>query len=155
MGVLSALPLIGPIGNVCCCLWVVSGGAIAAYMLQQNQTLPIDAGDGAVVGLIAGLIGAAVHAVVSIPLDLIIGPFERSMALRFIERLPPEAREVFDQYGFRETGLSGALFVASHLIGFVFWLFVGAVFSTIGGVIGAALFKKSTPPGTIDVPSMP
>ena len=31
MGVLSALPLVGPFGNACCCLWVVSGGLVAAY----------------------------------------------------------------------------------------------------------------------------
>jgi hypothetical protein len=152
MGVLSALPIIGPIGNACCCLWVISGGLVAAYVLQQNQSTPIAGGDGAVVGLLAGLIGAVVHSVVSIPLDLMIGPMERTMALRFIERLPPEAREMFDQYGFRDTSLSGALFVASHVFGLIFWLFVGAIFSTIGGLIGSALFKKSgPPPGTIDI----
>jgi hypothetical protein len=31
MGVLSALPIIA-VGNVCCCLWVISGGAIAAIV---------------------------------------------------------------------------------------------------------------------------
>ena len=60
MGVLSALPLINA-GNVCCCLWVVSGGVVAAYVLQQNQTAPITPGDGALVGLLAGLIGAVRH----------------------------------------------------------------------------------------------
>ena len=40
MGVLSALPIISA-GNVCCCLWVVSGGAIAAYLFQQERAAPI------------------------------------------------------------------------------------------------------------------
>ena len=31
MGVLTALPIISA-GNLCCCLWVLSGGAVAAYM---------------------------------------------------------------------------------------------------------------------------
>ena len=31
MGVLSALPLISAL-NACCCLWVVSGGLVAAYV---------------------------------------------------------------------------------------------------------------------------
>ena len=39
-------------------MWVVSGGAIAAYLLQQNQSTPILPGDGALVGLLAGLIDA-------------------------------------------------------------------------------------------------
>ena len=60
MGVLSALPIITA-GNVCCCLWVVSGGVVAAYLLQQNQTTPITPGDGALVGLLAGLVGALVQ----------------------------------------------------------------------------------------------
>ena len=68
MGVLSALPLIGPAGNACCCLWVLSGGLIAAYVLQQNTAIAITPGDGVLVGLLAGLIGAVVHTAISIPL---------------------------------------------------------------------------------------
>ncbi len=59
MGVLSALPIISA-GNLCCCLWVVSGGAVAAYILQQNQPTPLTPGDGAVIGLLAGIVGAFV-----------------------------------------------------------------------------------------------
>jgi len=59
MGVLSALPVISA-GNACCCLWVVSGGVVAAYLFQQNTSRPITPGDGAMVGLLAGFIGALV-----------------------------------------------------------------------------------------------
>jgi hypothetical protein len=34
----------------------------------------------------------------------------------------------------------------------MFGLFIGAVFSTVGGVLGAMIFKKDTPPGVIDIP---
>ena len=49
IGVLSALPIIN-IGN-CCCLWVLGGGVLAAYLMQQNHPYPITAADGALVGL--------------------------------------------------------------------------------------------------------
>jgi len=155
MGVLSALPLIGPAGNACCCLWVLSGGLIAAYVLQQNTAIAITPGDGALVGLLAGLIGAVVHTAISIPLDLLLGPMERAMALRFIDRMPPEFRDMFERYGIRNGEVSGVMFVIGHIVGLMFWTFVGAIFSTIGGVLGAALFKKNPPPppGTIDVPA--
>jgi len=100
MGVLSALPLIS-VGNVCCCLWVIGGGLVAAYLLQQNQATPITPGDGALVGLLAGLIGALVQVVVSIPISMVVGPMERAMAQRLLEmagNVPPEMREMFERY---------------------------------------------------------
>jgi len=60
--VLSALPIVGA-ANACCCLWVVSGGLLAAYLLQQDRQQPITAGDGAIVGLLAGISGAIKHKV--------------------------------------------------------------------------------------------
>jgi hypothetical protein len=143
-GVLSALPIISA-GNHCCCLWVVSGGVVAAYILQQNQQMAIAPGDGALAGLFAGLAGAAIYLVLSIPITILMAPMERAMMERFIEsgRMPPEFREFVGAY----TG--GAFKIA---LGFVFMLMAGAVFSTLGGLLGAAIFKKSLPPGTIDVP---
>ena len=151
MGVLSALPLIGAVGNACCCIWVVVGGLLAAYLLQANRSTPISPSDGLLVGLFAGLIGAAVHTAISIPLDLMLGPAERAMAERFIEMAPPDVREMFERYGGRDREFSATFFIVGHIVGFMFWACVGAIFGAIGGVLGAAIFKKRLPPGTIDV----
>ncbi|MDO8680687.1 MAG: DUF5518 domain-containing protein, partial [Acidobacteriota bacterium] len=58
IGVLSALPVIS-LAN-CCCAWILFGGALAAYLMQQNHPEPVNAGDGAIVGLLAGIVGAFV-----------------------------------------------------------------------------------------------
>jgi hypothetical protein len=145
MGVLSGLPLVSA-GNICCCLWVIAGGLIAAYVLQQNESAPISAGDGATVGLLAGLVGAFVYLIVSIPVSFLIAPMERVVVQRLFERLgdmPPEFRE------FTTRGINQGIRL---IAGFMFYLFVGAAFSTVGGVIGQAIFQKKLPPGTIDVP---
>jgi hypothetical protein len=155
MGVLSALPLIGAVGNACCCLWVVGGGLLAAYLLQQNRETPIAPSDGLLVGLLAGLIGAVVHAAISIPLTLLLGPAERAMAQRFIEMAPPEVRETFERVAGREREFTVGFFIVAQIVGLMFWACVGAVFGSIGGVLGAAIFKKRLPPGTIDVVQNP
>ena len=152
LGVLSALPLIGPLGNACCCLWVVGGGMLAANLLQQNRAAPITPADGLLVGLLAGLIGAAAHAAISIPLNLLLGPAERAMAQRFIEMAPPEVRDTFERYAGRaDRPFSIGFFIVAQIVGLMFWACVGAIFASIGGVLGSAIFKKRLPPGTIDI----
>ena len=145
LGVLSALPIISA-GNLCCCLWVVSGGALAAYLLQQNQSTPITPGDGAIVGLLSGVIGAFVYLVISIPITAMVAPMEREMLQRFIENageMPPEFR---DFLGRRMMGPLRLMF------GFILMLVLGSVFATIGGLLGAVVFKKS-PPAVAPPPS--
>jgi len=154
MGVLSALPFVAA-GNVCCCLWVVSGGAIAAYLLQQNQATPIEPGDGALVGLLAGLIGALVQGLVAIPIGILVAPMERAMLQRVIEiagTMPPEMRDAIDRYANADAQLGIALVILKHVVSLMVWLFVGAIFSTLGGLLGAMIFRKQMPPGTIDIP---
>lgn len=141
VGVLSALPFIN-IAN-CCCIWWMAGGAIAAYVLQQNTVQPIAASDGALVGLMAGLIGALVWTVVSIPIDLMLGPFQRAMMERMLNAgtdMPEQAREMIENMG-RGGGMAIRL-----VMGFVFMLVMGTVFTTLGGVLGAVMFQKKTPP---------
>jgi hypothetical protein len=154
MGVLSALPVVAA-GNLCCCLWVVSGGAIAAYLLQQNSSAPITPGDGALVGLLAGLTGAVVQFVIAIPISIMVAPMERAMLQRVLEMagtMPPEMRDAIERYSNADAQFGIGLMIARRVIGLIFWLCVGGVFSTIGGVIGAMIFKKDTPPGVIDIP---
>ena len=137
-GVLSALPIVSAL-NVCCCLWVVSGGVTGAYLLQEKDPRPIEIGDGAVVGLLAGMIGAVVNLILSIPIALISAPMMRAMMERFIEagNLPPEMREMMT------SGMGTAFGI---VMGFVAALVAGAIFSTLGGILGAMIFRRPSPP---------
>lgn len=155
MGVLSALPVVN-LGNCACCMWVVIGGVVAAYVLQQNQSAPITAGDGALVGLLAGLIGAVVDSVINIPIAYLVSPFQRQMLERIIEmtgNMPPEFRDAVSRYGRGDAPM--AMVVAGKIVGLMFLLSIGAIFSTVGGLLGAAIFRKQVPPGTIDVTPVP
>ena len=144
-GVLSALPFIGAF-NACCCLWVVAGGVIAAYLLQDRDPNPIEVGDGAIVGLMAGVIGAFVYLILSIPITLMMAPMMRAFTDRMLDNseLPPE---------FREMLASGMGTAAGIILSFFAYLVAGLIFSTLGGVLGAVIFRKKTAhPPVIDIP---
>jgi uncharacterized protein YqgC (DUF456 family) len=151
LGVLSALPIIS-LGNVCCCLWVLAGGAMAAYLLQANQADPITPGDGALVGLLAGAIGAVVQLFVSIPVGLVMGPIQGRIVERVFENardMPENMRPIMD--ALRHGGFS----VIGAILGFFVFLCIALVFSTVGGLIGAAMFRKKLPIGPPDLPPPP
>ncbi|MEW5983904.1 MAG: hypothetical protein AB1806_16245 [Acidobacteriota bacterium] len=139
IGLLSALPVVGA-GNCCCCLWVVSGGVVAAYLLQANTAEPVALGDGALAGLLAGLFGAVVYAVVSVPVTLVTGPFQQRLFRGLTERLqdvPDSVRQALDGIGTSEASVFGMV------TAFVFMLIAGAVFASLGGLLGAVFFRKN------------
>src|SRR5215217_3218995 len=87
IGVLGALPIVKA-GNCCCCLWIISGGLIAAWVMQQNYARPITAGDGALAGFLAGIVGAFVWLLVTIPLQRLVGPIQEQWAEWMVDRVP-------------------------------------------------------------------
>ena len=140
IGVLSALPVVS-LGNLCCCLWVVGGGMLAAYLLQRDRSEPLALGEGALCGALAGGAGAVVYVAVSIPIGIVTAPFQRRM-MEFMMNsqgdVPPEVREMIE--GFGTEGV-----IAGAAIGFVFMAIAGMVFSGLGGLLGALLFRTSPP----------
>jgi hypothetical protein len=149
IGVLSALPIISA-GNCCCCLWVIAGGALAAYLRQQNSPYAINASEGALIGLMAGVIGGVVHALLSIPMMAITGPMQQQLFERMMSSNPEMPAEIRD---ILERAAVGPTFRAVTI---VLNLIVDTVFGLLGGVLGAAIFKKNAPPpppppGTVDV----
>jgi hypothetical protein len=147
VGVLSALPIVS-IGNFCCCLWIVSGGVVAAYVLQSNSAEPMTPADGALAGLLAGLVGAVVHLILSIPIDIVMGPFERSLAQRITDLTGnAEMRDMLQRFSQREAGFF--VIILRRVATFFVMLVAGGVFSTLGGLIGALVFRK-TPPVSLD-----
>jgi hypothetical protein len=143
IGILSALPFVGAI-NICCCAWVITGGLLAAYVLQSNTPEPITAGDGAVVGLLAGIAGAFVYGIVLLPVNIISGPVQRRALLRLVDQLPnlpPELRETITN-----IGSSPSMAIVGAVTGVLMMLFVGGIFATAGGLLGSVLFKKTAVP---------
>ena len=154
IGVLSALPIIS-IGN-CCCLWLIGGGVLTAYLQQRDRPEPLPLGEGALGGFLAGIAGAVVYVAVTVPISIVTAPFQRRM-MEFVVNsgsdMPPEVREMLESFG--SEGI-----VASVVIGFGFMLVVGMIFSTLGGLLGALIFRTSPPvppsaPPPMSVPPVP
>src|SRR4051812_7489732 len=149
IGVLSALPIVN-IGN-CCCLWVIGGGVLATYLMQQNHPYPIAASDGALVGLLAGLIGGVLGTLLSIPVEMMMGPVQKQFMETILSRsqdMPEETRRMLENLN------SGALSPVMIMLKLVFAVCVGAVFGMLGGLLGVALFKKKDlppPPGSVEI----
>jgi hypothetical protein len=142
IGVLSGLPLVSA-GNCCCCAWIVSGGMLAAYLLQNGTPSPITMGDGALVGLLAGLMGAFVNTVVSVPMTLMMGPVQQRLFQQLLQSqpdMPDNVRQMLDNVG------GSAVSVIGIAVGFVVMLILGAVFASLGGLLGAFFFKKKDVP---------
>jgi hypothetical protein len=130
-----------------CCLWVISGGALAFYLRQQNSSESLTSAEGAYLGFLAGLIGGVLGAILSIPIDMMMGPFQRRLmesVMSMNPDMPSEIREMSQRAG---TGPLAVLF--KLVLGVV----TGAVFGMIGGLLGVALFKKNMPPapGRVDI----
>ena len=149
IGVLSALPIIN-IGN-CCCLWVIGGGVLATYLMQQNHPYPIAAADGALVGLLAGLMGGVLGTLLSIPVEMMMGPFQK----QFLEGILARNQEIPEETRRMLENMSGAgVGAAMVVVKLAFSVCIGAVFGMLGGLLGVALFKKKDlppPPGTVEV----
>src|SRR5687768_14940548 len=95
IGVLSALPFVS-IVNGCCCLWVIAGGVLTSYLLQERSPVAIDAGGAAVSGLQAGMIGAIVAAVLGAAVTFLTGGGAEQLDQMPRGDLPPQIAEMFD-----------------------------------------------------------
>ena len=138
IGVLSSLPIV-MLGN-CCCLWVLGGGMLVVYLQQQNSPMPVQTGDAAIGGLIAGAVGGVIVCVVQLVLMQVTGPliFE-SMRSEMSKnpQMPPEAMAFIERL-LTGNGLAVIMFAA------VLPLF--SVFGLLGSLLGLVFFRKKTPP---------
>ena len=151
IGVLSALPFIG-LGNCCCGAWILMGGGLAAYLLQQDNPNAIDFGDGAIVGLLAGVFGAIAFAIVSIPINMMLSGVQEGIFQRLMSNandMPPQAREILDRMSKQQAvGLGiGAVFF------FVVSMCVCAFWAMVGGLFGTLIFRKTPPQGPPPIPT--
>ena len=145
IGVLSSLPIIKA-GNICCCLWVVAGGALTVYLQQQRTPEPVQTGDAVIGGLLAGLIGGAITCVATYLTFLLLGPVIQSSFAAVQDQIesnpdmPAATREMVQNF-IRMLAGGGAVVIQALIT-----LPTFAVFSMLGSLLGTALFRKKQPP---------
>lgn len=142
LGVASAVPFLNLL-NCACCALVIGGGLLGTYLYLKDAPPSAQApyGDGALIGLMAGIIGAVVNTILQIPFALFtagVGLVPNIEELLEQADIPEGARGILSALG------GGGLSIGFILIGLVVSLFVYAIFATIGGVIGVAVFHKKS-----------
>lgn len=138
IGILSALPVVQAAN--CCCLWVVAGGVLTAWLQQQERESPLQPGEAALSGLLAGLVGAAIQvAIMATIFSASGGMLESEVAARLQENpeIPPDLRERLTAI---LTGGSLVVVIAAFTVP------AYAVVALLGGLLGQAIFKKKVPP---------
>lgn len=148
--VLSSIPIVSCL-NLACCSILIGGGMLAAFIYSRDVAAAggsFAVGNGAAVGLVTGGFYAVGTAITSAITRVVVetSPAEQFELVREqMEQsgnMPPEALDMLDQIsGFLAESGGGLLFI----IGFGFALLLGAVFCTVGGLIGGAVFKKDPP----------
>ena len=148
-GFLSAVPIIN-IANCFCCLWIIGGAMLSAYLLTKETSRPLTSGDGAIVGIFSGIVAAVVEFIVSIPFQALSNKIMRSVMERLQEYSNefPEGWDSLLERGAMETAF------AFSILGLLISMVIFSVMGALGGILGIALFGKKTPPseGVIDVP---
>lgn len=132
LGVLSAIPAV----NTCCCIWALVGGLLAANMYIKASPNPVTPADGAIVGAIAGVVGAVLIVVVGIPLQLIFGAAMMSMMGGYIQSVDPsQAAQV-------QEAMSAGLGIGRAILNGLIYSVIAVIFSAVGGLLGVAIFEK-------------
>ncbi|MCA1631125.1 MAG: hypothetical protein LC785_15555 [Acidobacteria bacterium] len=139
-GLLAGIPSALPVISICCFLWALAGGALSVFLHTKNDATPMTPGDGAKLGLRAGVVGAIAYLVIAVPIMLITGAASIAQGLQ--------------RAGGETAGMAG---MAAGL-GF-FFVFVAAAIivglTALGGLIGAAIFGKGRPGGMGTPPPPP
>ena len=132
LGILSAIPAV----NTCCCIWALVGGLIAANIYIKASPNPVTPADGAIVGAIAGAIGAVLIVVVGIPLQLIFGTAMASMMGGLMQNADP------DQAAQIQQAMASGLGFGRAILNALMYSVTAVIFSAVGGLLGVALFEK-------------
>ena len=94
----------------------------------------------AVFFLASAAIGGVVYSVLSIPVQILTGPLQQQWMDRWMSNNPEMTPEMRD-FIVRMTASSGA-----RVIGMLISVVIYSVFGLLGGLIGAAVFKRNLPP---------
>lgn len=122
VGLLSAIPFV----NYCCCIWGIGGGGLASFLFIKQSPTKVGPGDGAMLGALAGVVGAVIYLIIGVPIAYFISGAAMEQA--------------FSQANIHLPFTGFLLFLVSGLIGGLCLL----VLAVVGGLIAVPIFEKRT-----------
>jgi hypothetical protein len=139
LGVLSSLPII----NFGCCLWLLAGGGLAAFLVNKQRPGGLKPGDGALAGVLSGLVGTIVSTLINIPLQTVmytpaaVAEMREQFNKWVVEfKLPPDFLKQM------EPMLMPGFSFPRLMMGTIAFSIVGGLFAMIGGILTVALLKR-------------
>jgi hypothetical protein len=110
----------------CCnCIWPIVGGLLATLWYIKGSPLPARIADGAIIGLLVGVVAGLIHLVIALPIQYFVGG---------VGALDAQIRQINPNFP-----LSGmALLIIAGIIGFI----IGILLTIIGGIIAVPIFEK-------------
>ncbi len=131
MGALTAIPIIG--SGACCWFWAIGGGLLAGMLYIKRSAAPVEMGQAAIIGAMAGVIGGIINTIIGLPLAYLV--FRGNMTSTF---------------GGQNLGPMGYL-VMSGILSFIALVAFGA----LGAIISVPLFEKRNKGASVQPPPPP
>jgi hypothetical protein len=145
-GIVAGIPFVGAL-NCLCCSWVIIAGIVSAYLYSRASKTAgtiFGPGEGALTGVLTGLVYAPVNTVMFALVNVATGMLERQLS-RAAQAADPNARQVIER-----IADAGFVVVLGYLL---LTLVLGALFGALGGLIGGLIFRY-TPPAEDQQPPM-
>jgi zinc ribbon protein len=136
-----SVPIIN-FGNALCCMWVLMGGGIAAFMVSKQRPAGITYGDGAFAGVLSGLVGAVFATLLSIPIQIISARIFGSQQQAFEEMMKDVPGFEGPMKDLLLEMASPQITAAKLLFVFISDLLIFALFAMVGGILTVAILNK-------------
>ena len=151
IGLVSGIPVISLV-NCCCCAGILGGGVLTYYLYRQEHTegmVPLESSDGLILGIMAGLIGAFVQAIIHAFLILLFAGAQealmRSIMEEIIDRLEKSGGFPCDAVDQMREQIERSMKESNTMWGVMLNLFMSLIiypiFAMLGGLLGYGIFR--------------
>jgi hypothetical protein len=144
-GLITGLGPFVPILNLACCVFPILGSIVAVAVYRSSSPTAPTNNDGIILGVMTGVVGTLIYALLLGPVTLIFGGILQSFLNRAVPSLSDAPQEIRPLLEFFFTHF-GAVVGVAVFFKIVTRLGVSLVFGIIGGILGVANLKPRAAP---------
>ena len=162
IGLVSGIPVISLV-NCCCCAGILGGGVFTYYLYRNEHVegmVPLESSDALILGIMAGVVGAFVQAVIHGFMILLFAGVQQELMRNImggiIDRLERSGGFPSDAIDQMRDQIERSLRESNTMWGVMLNLFMSLIiypiFAMLGGLLGYAMFRTKKPEQTPSAP---